>query len=79
MDEVPGIVVAGAAGRMGRMLVRAVLEAEGRARLAGAVVREGHPWVGRDAGEALGMDPVGVLVTNDPVEAFARAQAQWAI
>jgi 4-hydroxy-tetrahydrodipicolinate reductase len=80
MDEAPGIVVAGAAGRMGRMLARAVLEAAdaGAARLAGLVVREGHPWAGQDAGEALGLPPSslprGLRVTDDPVEAFARAQ-----
>ena len=45
MRDVPGIVVTGASGRMGRMLVRAVVEATGRARLVGAIVREGHPWV----------------------------------
>jgi 4-hydroxy-tetrahydrodipicolinate reductase len=84
MDEAPGIVVAGAAGRMGRMLARAVLEAAdaGTARLVGLVVREGHPWAGRDAGEALGLPasslpqglPRGLRVTDDPVEALARAQ-----
>ena len=46
------IVVAGAAGRMGRMLVRTIA-ASGRARLAGAVERAGHPWIGRDLGERV--------------------------
>ncbi len=75
-DGAPGIVVVGAAGRMGGMLARAVLEAAeaGAARLAGLVVREGHPWAGRDAGEVLGRPPLGLAVTDDPVEAFARAQ-----
>ena len=74
MDDRPGVVVTGAAGRMGRALV-ALLARSGEARLAGAVVREGHPWVGRDAGEAAGVGPLGVAVTDDPLEAFAPARA----
>ena len=70
-DEV-GIAVVGAAGRMGRMLVRAVAETPG-ARLSGATVRPGHPWVGRDLGEAMGGAALGVLVEDDPLEVFARS------
>ena len=72
-DEV-GIAVVGAAGRMGRMLVRAVAETPGT-RLSGATVRPGHPWAGRDIGEAMGGAPIGVLVEDDPLEVFARSQA----
>ena len=73
MDGI-GIVVAGAAGRMGRMLVREVARTPG-AHLKAALVREGHDWTGRDAGEAAGIDPLGVPVTTDAVEAMAGAQA----
>jgi len=73
MDR-PGLVVTGASGRMGRVLVRLIAEAEDRARLVGAVVRPGHPWVGRDVGEAMGGAALGVVATDDPLEAFARAQ-----
>ena len=73
MDR-PGLVVTGASGRMGRALVRLIAEAEDRARLVGAVVRPGHPWVGRDVGEAMGGGPLGVVATDDPLEAFAKAQ-----
>ena len=73
MDAVPGIVVTGAAGRMGRMALRAVAES-GEARLVGALARAGHPWVGRDAGEAMGGPALGVTVEDDPLDAFARAQ-----
>jgi 4-hydroxy-tetrahydrodipicolinate reductase len=73
MEGVPGIVVTGASGRMGQTLLR-LLAGDGRCRLVGAVEREGHPWVGRDAGEAMGGAPLGVVVTDDPVDAFARAQ-----
>ncbi len=74
MTETVGIAVLGAAGRMGRMLTAAVL-AEPGAHLSGATVRAGHPWVGRDLGEAMGGAPLGVIVTDDPVEVFARSQA----
>jgi hypothetical protein len=32
----------------------------------------GHPWAGRDLGEALGGAPDGVPVTDDPIEVVAR-------
>jgi 4-hydroxy-tetrahydrodipicolinate reductase len=57
------IVVCGAAGRMGRLLVQLVL-AEPRAELAGAVEAPGHPSVGRDAGELAGGPAAGVPVTD---------------
>ncbi len=74
MAERVGVAVLGAAGRMGRTLVAAVLE-NPAARLSGATVRPGHPWAGLDLGTALGGAPLGVAVTDDPVEAFARSQA----
>jgi 4-hydroxy-tetrahydrodipicolinate reductase len=73
MDRV-GIAVVGAAGRMGRMLARAVEEAPG-AYLSGATVRPGHPWAGRDLGEAMGGPASGIVVEDDPLEVFARSQA----
>ncbi|WP_108260714.1 4-hydroxy-tetrahydrodipicolinate reductase [Mangrovicoccus ximenensis] len=74
MTEQPGIVITGAAGRMGRMLVQAVAES-GKARLAGAVVRPGHAWVGQDIGTAMGGPALGVTVTDELLEPMARAQA----
>ncbi len=74
MEELPGIVITGASGRMGQMLIKTVAESD-KAELAGAVERLGHEWVGRDVGEAMGIAPLGVMVTDDPLEAFARAQA----
>ena len=73
MDK-PGIVVTGASGRMGQMLIRTVLESAG-ARLSGAVERPGHPWVGQDLGTAMGGAPLGVTVSDDPLEPFAKAHA----
>jgi len=74
MSELPGIVVAGASGRMGRMLVRTVTES-GTARLSGCLERPGHPWVGQDVGTAMGGAELGVRVTDDAVAAIADAQA----
>ncbi len=74
MTEVPGIVVTGASGRMGRMLARTVLDST-KARLVGAIERTGHDWVGQDLGTAMGGAPLGMTVTDDPLEAFAKAQA----
>ncbi|MCF8510334.1 MAG: 4-hydroxy-tetrahydrodipicolinate reductase [Rhodobacteraceae bacterium] len=74
MENLPGIVITGASGRMGQMLVKTVL-ASGKARLVGCVERSGNPWLGRDVGEAMGGTALGVTVTDDPLSAFARAQA----
>ncbi|WP_172300442.1 4-hydroxy-tetrahydrodipicolinate reductase [Pseudoruegeria sp. HB172150] len=73
MSNTPGIVITGASGRMGQMLAKTVLASDG-ARLVGAVEREGHDWVGQDLGTAMGGAPCGITVTDDPLEAFAKAQ-----
>ena len=65
------IAIAGASGRMGRMLIETVLDAPD-ARLAGAIDITGSPAIGRDAGEALGRT-TGVLVTDDISAALAQA------
>lgn len=74
MTHHPGIVITGASGRMGQMLTRLVSDSD-KVRLAGAVERAGHAWIGQDLGEAMGGAPLGVKVTDDPLEAFASAQA----
>jgi len=74
MTTTPGIVITGASGRMGQMLIR-MIAASDRARLTGCIERAGHAWVGCDVGEAMGGAPLGVTVTDDPLEAFAQAQA----
>lgn len=74
MTQKPGIVITGASGRMGQMLIKTVLESD-TAQLVGVVEREGHDWVGRDVGEAMGGAPVGVTVTADALAAFSSAQA----
>jgi len=58
------VIVVGASGRMGRMLVRAVTEARGTV-LAGATERAGSPFLGRDAGEMAGVETLGVALVDD--------------
>ena len=74
MTELPGIVITGGSGRMGQMLINTVLDSD-KAKLIGVVERAGHDWVGQDIGVAMGGAAVGVTVTDDPVEVFAKAQA----
>ena len=74
MDEKPGIVIVGASGRMGQMLIRTVLDSD-EVALVGAVERAGHDWVGRDVGAAMGGADIGLTVTDDALEAFSKAQA----
>lgn len=67
-----GLVVVGAAGRMGQTLIRAIHAAPG-ARIAGAIERSGSPHLGRDAGELAGIGPIGVPIGDDPLPVFAKA------
>ena len=71
--ELPGVVITGASGRMGQMLVNEV-RASDQLRLIGAVERKGHDWVGLDLGRAMGGAELGVSVTDDALEAIAPAQ-----
>ena len=67
------LVVVGAAGRMGQTLIRTIHAIEG-ADVFAAVEREGSPFIGRDAGELAGLGPIGVPVTDRPLEAFVAAE-----
>ena len=74
MTQLPGITVTGASGRMGQMLVKGITAHPG-ARLVGCIERAGHAWIGQDIGSCMGGPPLGVNVTDDPLEAFAVSQA----
>ena len=74
MTNTPGIVITGGSGRMGQMLINQVTASD-HCNLVGVLERTGHPWVGRDIGEAMGGAAIGITVTNDALEAFAKAQA----
>ncbi|MCG6862401.1 MAG: 4-hydroxy-tetrahydrodipicolinate reductase [Chromatiaceae bacterium] len=58
------IAVAGAAGRMGRTLIRAATEADGL-RLSVATEQPGNGLLGADAGELAGVGRLGVEVGPD--------------
>ncbi|KQS81322.1 4-hydroxy-tetrahydrodipicolinate reductase [Rhizobium sp. Leaf384] len=66
------LVVVGAAGRMGQTLIRTIQAMPG-VSLSAAVARSGSPFVGRDAGEIAGLGPIGIPVTDDPLQAFVEA------
>jgi 4-hydroxy-tetrahydrodipicolinate reductase len=61
------IAVVGAAGRMGREVVRAALEDESF-ELVGGVVEPGAKALGADLGELCGSGRIGVVATADPPE-----------
>jgi 4-hydroxy-tetrahydrodipicolinate reductase len=63
------IAIAGASGRMGRMLIETVLN-DPDATLSGALDRAGTPQLGEDAGAFLGKN-TGVILTDDIERVFA--------
>lgn len=79
------VVIAGAAGRMGKSLLEAVAAAPDM-RLAGALDRAGSPCLGRDAGELIGAsldvavgEDVGVALRDaDVLIDFTRPEATLA-
>jgi 4-hydroxy-tetrahydrodipicolinate reductase len=66
------LVVAGAGGRMGRTLVKAIAQTDG-VTLAGAVDAPGSAVIGRDAGDLAGVGANGVIVTADVDPLLAQA------
>jgi 4-hydroxy-tetrahydrodipicolinate reductase len=66
------LVVVGAGGRMGRTLIRAIAETKDCV-LAGAIEREGHQDLGKDAGVLAGTEPANVRLSWDAPAAFAKA------
>jgi 4-hydroxy-tetrahydrodipicolinate reductase len=66
------LIVAGAGGRMGRTLIKAIAEAKGLT-LAGAVDAPSSAVLGRDSGELAGLGANGVAVTADPAPLMAKA------
>jgi 4-hydroxy-tetrahydrodipicolinate reductase len=63
------IAIAGAAGRMGQMLIRQIAHTEG-CSLAGAIEGASSNALGRDAGEVAG---VGVKIVSDAATAIGAA------
>ena len=54
-------IVTGAGGRMGGRIISIISQTNG-IEVAGAVEKKGHPAVGRDAGETLGLGKIGVVI-----------------
>jgi 4-hydroxy-tetrahydrodipicolinate reductase len=68
------IAVTGAAGRMGRELIRAV-HGNDACVLAGAVEQAGSLALGQDAGLLAGLGKLGVVIVDDPMELFTKIDA----
>ena len=68
------VTVAGASGRMGRALIRAVTETEGLV-LAHALERKAHPDLGQDAATLAGLGQGSVRLSDDPLAALASSDA----
>jgi len=58
---------------MGQELVRAVCAADGCSVVA-AIERKDSPAIGQDIGVLAGIEPIGVTVTADALDAIARAE-----
>jgi 4-hydroxy-tetrahydrodipicolinate reductase len=72
MSEKIRIAVAGASGRMGKMLIEAILQSDD-CRLVGALDIKGSPALGSDASTFLGRSS-GVFVSSDLEAALKTAQ-----
>jgi 4-hydroxy-tetrahydrodipicolinate reductase len=66
------LIVAGAGGRMGRTLVKAIAETPGLA-LAGATEDTRSPLMGQDSGQLAGLGNNGIALTPDVKALLARA------
>ncbi|HVY64486.1 MAG TPA: 4-hydroxy-tetrahydrodipicolinate reductase [Gammaproteobacteria bacterium] len=67
------VAVLGAAGRMGRAVMSCVFETTDL-KLVGAVTESGDRMLGRDAAELVGVDPVGVPLTDERAQGLHSAQ-----
>ena len=68
------IAVVGAAGRMGRELIKAV-HATDAMTLVGAIEHKGNLALGQDAGLLAGLGKLGIVITDEALETFAKADA----
>ena len=68
------LIVSGAAGRMGRMVVRTIHESDGF-KLTGALEREDSPWLGQDPALLAGCPAKGLQIVADPLPLLLDADA----
>jgi 4-hydroxy-tetrahydrodipicolinate reductase len=73
MSTATAIGVPGAAGRMGRMIVKVISETPS-ARLAAALERAESPSLGMDVGLLAGIGPAGVLVESELASVLDKAE-----
>jgi 4-hydroxy-tetrahydrodipicolinate reductase len=66
------LIVAGAGGRMGRTLVKAIAQTPGLA-LAGATENSNSPLLGKDAGELAGIGANGIALSPDASPLLEKA------
>ncbi len=66
------LVVAGAGGRMGRTLIKAISETPGLA-LAGALEDSRSPLIGQDSGQRSGLGNNGIALSTDAKGLIAKA------
>ncbi|MEX0752543.1 MAG: 4-hydroxy-tetrahydrodipicolinate reductase [Xanthobacteraceae bacterium] len=66
------LIVAGAGGRMGRTLVKAIAQTPG-VTLAGALEDAGSPLIGRDSGALAGLEPNGMALSGDAAALLRNA------
>ena len=71
MTDSLSFAIAGVAGRMGRQLSAAIIDA-GHV-IAGGTEASGSPSIDRDIGELAGRKPLGLSPMTDPVQAAATA------
>ena len=65
-------VVTGAGGRMGGRIATLITQTTG-IEIAAAVEKEGHPSVGRDIGEMLGLGKIGVVIESSLTACIQKA------
>ena len=66
------LIVTGAAGRMGRMLIKAIAETPD-VTLAAAIEAKGAAALGADAGLIAGVGASGIMISDDPLPATLAA------
>jgi 4-hydroxy-tetrahydrodipicolinate reductase len=66
------LIVAGAGGRMGRTLVKAIAQTSGLV-LAGATENSNSPLLGKDAGELAGLGSNGIVLSVDAAALLEKA------
>ena len=68
------VIVTGASGRMGTQIAKRIVQ-DKSFTLFGATESVGHPSIGKDIGQILKIKKTGILITDNIIELFAKADA----